>query len=330
MHIPNTPIHTPYLTCEQHFRDALERIKEKVADYMRRPVYECELDTPREEVNQLIIITAEEIEYDRNDQSVLYLAVEDLSLAQKQPEILEVDSEDDDPPWVEYLIRMNLEERIMRQLCRYIQEHPLCCEVCGREPATWFWFPRANEPASNSARLVGTQRWAIGETCKARLNHELGLPYQVGMTFCDSASTCLLSIEPEKEVSSEDPTTIGIVPSDYQTFAQRKAGAEKLFDGWLDHVVEHGQGGMPNPQEVENAIIHITFKVVPNLFKEPLHLVLLAIEEPSLATERPTYYSDLVEANGQEITASLLLFCAVMRSVSATLHQRWHFRQGDQ
>jgi len=37
-----------------------------------------------------------------------------------------------------------------------------------------------------------------------------------------------------------------------------------------------------------------------------------------------------VEANGQEITASLLLFCAVMRSVSATLHQRWHFRQGDQ
>jgi hypothetical protein len=169
MHIPNASISPPYCTREQHLRRALTLLKEKVDSSMRHPVvYEPELSpyTPRDEMNSFIFQAAQEALYGSDDRSMLYVAVEDLSLAQMRPETFVVDP--DNPPRATYLIRMK---------------------------------------------------------------------------------------------------------------------------------------------------------------KDPLHLILLAIEEPTLAHTLPTHYSDLVEANGQEISASLLLYCALIAHVETHLHQRGPQRQ---
>ncbi len=148
-------------------------------------------------------------------------------------------------------------------------------------------------------------------------------------TPCSSANTCLIPIEKEQEIHTfeQDATAvIACVPSNYRTLAQRVAQAKALFEGWLDHVVKHALGRMPDPKDVDNAIVSIMLKTVPNLFREPVHLILLALEEPTLATKRPTSYGDLVEANGEAITATLLLWCALADHVIATLGQCWQKR----
>src|SRR5438876_923216 len=130
MHLPHAPIYTPHATLAQHFQKALECLRKKVDDYRERPVDPFpELATPRQKIDSLIFETAEETEYDGDDRSVLYLAVEALFLAQTPPLMLDVDSEDDDPPWPEYLIRSRFKEWIHEELAHSVESHPLCCEV---------------------------------------------------------------------------------------------------------------------------------------------------------------------------------------------------------
>lgn len=300
MHIP--VIHTPYQTL---FQRALQHLLQKVEDYTSRPIYETEIDTPRDVIEGFIVASAEETLYESDARQLLSLAVEDLEFATTQPKTFEVDPQDNHPPSAEYLIRTNVEEWIAKQLSHHVQRHPPCCEICGCEQAHWFWFPSS---------LVGGDvcRWGIGEACKAKLSRGEHLSFTKSNKPHSSKVTSLIPIEKEEIVT---PALT------YRTLAERLAQAQALFDGWLDHL-----GRMPDLQDVDNCIIHITSMVVPNLFREPLHLILLAIEEPTLAIQPATHYSDWVDTNSEEITAILLLHRALMTHVETRLHQHWQER----
>lgn len=324
MHTPGTPICTLYPTREQHFREVLAQVKARVNEYMRRDLPE-DFYSPRDEVEGFAFDAVEAIFYGGDNRSVLSLAVEDLSLVQVRPATFEVIAKDDDPPWPEYLIRTKFEELMYDRLFFYVREHPLCCEVCGRESAAWFWFPYAEQPDSSPELLTGNQHWGIGEKCKAVLDGGASLSFSESRKKQFSASRCLIPLQPEPEATKQDAAelpAIGTVPGNYRTLAQRIVQAAKLFDGWLAQEMRGGQEKMPETLEINNAVVRYALQVIPP-GTEPLHLVLMAIEAPAVSDQRPERYEELVEANDKNITAALLLWCALVGHVSTFLRQRW-------
>lgn len=318
-YLPGAPIPPFSYTRHQLLAEAIALLKEKVQAYMRRPEYPASLQCkPREAIDGLIFETAEETHYgeDGDDRVLLSLAVEDPALARSQPKTFEADALDCSPPWPEYMIRTNFEEWIAEQLGRYAQMHPLCCEGCGREPATWLWFPqRANGPEW----MAGAYRLSIGEQCKALLDRG-DVPPMISPDWPVSLA-CISPLPVVPEDTYERAAFIGTVPLDYRPLSQRLQEAEQRFDIWLASAAT--EGAQPAQAAIGNAIAVIAVSVIPDQFGRVVDLVLLAMEAPHLAEWRSKEYDILVEGGNEEITAALLLWCALVDHVSARLRDRY-------
>lgn len=315
MNTPHTvqeTIRTPFPTRAARLQQARSLLEAAIGQYMRREEGDCSMGGPlsiREKVESTIFEICESLSGYADVREVLYLALEHPALALVVPSMFDpgVAPDYDDDVCAAFLLSEAYWDDLGRQLWDGWLANPVCCEVCGREPAAWRWVPDLLERPED--------RWGIGQSCRAAIDGGHTLPYRWNSINGISRSTNLRPITPVDPTgqgeespapASGQEAAIAAIPAGYQSLVQREGHACEEVAAWFAQCLRSTRGNLPRPHTIKARLRRITTASIPQE-NEAIPLLLLALESGALAEEPPPDLVALLRKQEGRVTAAQLV-----------------------